>query len=297
MGECGVFAADMIVTGEAARADRRQACFPLGTVHRPPQGWVRFSEVSVDTHGDRASRVAMVDSTVLKTTRVLVVEDSPEFLQLIRAALERESGFAIETCMDGRSAIDAARACDPDVVVLDLGLPGMDGVEVCRELRTFTDAYVLMLTARDEEIDRLVGLAVGADDYMTKPFSPRELVARLQVLMRRPRGGIRTEAPAGGDVVDLADLRLDPQAREVHVGGRPVDLTKIEFDLLAVLAGRPGMVFTRQMLVDTVWGHDWYGDDHMVSVHIANLRKKIDSDGSKHIITIRGVGYRFAVRA
>lgn len=227
-------------------------------------------------------------------TRVLIVEDAPEFLQMIKAVFEREGGFAVETCTDGRRAIDVARASDPDVVVLDLGLPSMDGVETCRELRTFTDAYVLMLTARKEEIDRLVGLAVGADDYMTKPFSTRELIARVHVLLRRPRASRRDDQARSGDIVELADLRLDRPAREVYVADELTELTKIEFDLLATLMERPGMVFTRQMLVDTVWGHDWCGDDHMVSVHIANLRKKIDHSGSKHIRTVRGVGYRMA---
>ena len=212
---------------------------------------------------------------------------------MVVAVLTREDAYDVTTATNGPDALDSARSVDPDVVVLDLGLPGMDGVEVCRELRSFTDAYVLMLTGRDDEVDRLVGLAVGADDYMTKPFSTRELVARVQVLLRRPRGGIRpdeadeTEAP-----ISLGDLEVDLLSREVRVSGDLVELTKIEFDLLATLAGRPDMVFTRRLLVDSVWGDDWYGDDHMISVHVANLRKKIDRGDTNHIKTVRGVGYR-----
>ena len=234
------------------------------------------------------------DSGVSKT-RILAVDDAPEILQMIQAVLGRDPNYELATATNGIEALDVARETDPDVVILDLGLPGMDGVEVCRELRAFTDAYVIMLTGRDDEVDRLVGLAVGADDYMTKPFSTRELAARVQVLLRRPRGGIRTDDPESGDAsstLKLGDLSIDVAAREVRVDGDLVELTKIEFDLLATLAARPEMVFTRQFLVETVWGDDWYGDDHMVSVHVANLRKKIDLGQRRFIKTVRGVGYR-----
>jgi len=228
-------------------------------------------------------------------TTVLVVEDAPEFRQMVEAIFEREGTYIVESCADGVVALDVAREIDPEVIILDVGLPGMDGVSVCRELRTFTDAYVIMLTARDEEVDRLVGLAVGADDYMTKPFSARELVARVQTVLRRPRVARVSEATAASDgAIELGDVRLDRLAREVQVEGEAVELTKIEFDLLEALIGRPDMVFSRQLLLETVWGDDWYGDDHMISVHVANLRKKLDRRGKKHIKTVRGVGYRYA---
>lgn len=228
-------------------------------------------------------------------TRILAVDDAPEILQMIEAVLGRDDNYDVSTASNGIEALELARSVDPEVVILDLGLPGMDGIEVCRELRSFTDAYVLMLTGRDDEVDRLVGLAVGADDYMTKPFSTRELAARVQVLLRRPRGGTRSgDADTSGTdaTIDLGALSLDLGAREVRVDGALVELTKIEFELLATLAARPEMVFTRQFLVETVWGDDWYGDDHMVSVHVANLRKKIDVGDHRFIKTVRGVGYR-----
>lgn len=235
----------------------------------------------------------MSSPTPSSQPRVLVIEDALEILQMIEAVLTRDGTYEVATATNGPDSLDLAKSFDPDVVILDLGLPGMDGVEVCRELRSFTDAYVLMLTGRDDEVDRLVGLAVGADDYMTKPFSTRELVARVQVLLRRPRGGVRSEsADTSASSITLGDVVIDLLSREVRVDGSLTELTKIEFDLLATLAGRPDMVFTRQLLVDSVWGDDWYGDDHMISVHVANLRKKIDVGDTKHIRTVRGVGYR-----
>ncbi len=224
---------------------------------------------------------------------VLVVEDAPEFRQMLEAVLARE-GYEVVVAPDGEQGLELAEEAEPTVVVLDLGLPGIDGIEVCRRLRTFSDAYVVMLTARDEEVDRLVGLAVGADDYMVKPFSPRELVARIQAMLRRPRS-VGT-GPADGDRREVGDLRVDLLAREVHVGDAEVSPTRIEFDLLAALIGRPDMVFSRQMLLEQVWGPTWVGDDHVVDVHIANLRRKIDLDGRSHIKTVRGVGYRLDVR-
>ena len=231
--------------------------------------------------------------------RILVVEDTAEFRQMIEVIFEREETFDVRSCGDGLEAIEVARSFDPDVVVLDIGLPGADGVTVCRELRTFTDAYVIMLTARDDEVDRLVGLAVGADDYMTKPFSARELVARVQVVLRRPRGGVTAGAPAeeprSEGVVEIDDVRLDRLAHEVYLDGELIELTKIEFDLLDTLISRPDMVFSRGLLLETIWGDNWFGDDHMISVHVANLRKKLDRRGRRHIKTVRGVGYRYAV--
>lgn len=221
---------------------------------------------------------------------ILIVEDAPEFVQLIRTALENGGEYRIEVATDGLSAIALVRGLDPDLVILDLGLPGADGIEVCRQIRTFTDAYVLMLTARSDEVDQLVGLAVGADDYVTKPFSGREVAARVKVLLRRPRTSVASaDEPS---TIEVGDLRIDLLARAVTVAETAVELTKIEFDLLATLAARPEMVFTRQLLLEAVWGGDWFGDDHLVSVHIANLRKKIDHNGHNHVTTVRGVGYR-----
>lgn len=223
--------------------------------------------------------------------RALVVEDEEPIRRVIVAYLQQE-GFQVVQAADGRRALAAAQEQRPDVVVLDLMLPDLDGVEVCRRLRTFTDAYVVMLTARSEEVDTLIGLSVGADDYMTKPFSPRELVARIKTLLRRPR------APDGGDtaaqVRRFGDLSVDPAAREVTLGGRPVALTRTEFDILDVLAAEPRTVHTRVQLVSHVWGRDWVGDEHLVDVHIAHIRAKLaeDTAAPKYIVTVRGVGFR-----
>ncbi len=225
--------------------------------------------------------------------RVLVVDDAPEFLELISGLLRKE-GYEVDEAADGTSAIEAARAHDPDLVVLDLSLPDLDGMEVCRQLREFTDAYVLMLTARDDEIDRVMGLKTGADDYVTKPFSPRELAARVEAMLRRPRGaGASTAASDDDDARVFGTLVIHPLAREVEVDGTAIELTRIEFDILDVLSERPRMVHSRAVLRERVWGENWFGDDHVVDVHIANLRKKIDSgDGPSAVRTVRGVGYR-----
>lgn len=225
----------------------------------------------------------------LGRVRALVVDDAPEFVELIAGQLRGE-GFEVETATEGEAAIESARLLEPDVIVLDLGLPTIDGVEVCRRIRTFSQAYIVMLTARDEEVDKLIGLSVGADDYMTKPFSPRELAARVRAMLRRPRSGM--ESPAERRA---GKLTIDPLAREVRVEGVDVELTRIEFDLLDKLSARPKMVFTRAKLLEAVWGPDWFGDDHVVDVHISSLRRKIGDDPqSPHYIrTVRGVGYRF----
>jgi len=183
-----------------------------------------------------------------------------------------------------------ARSHSPELVLLDINLPTMDGLEVCRKIREFSDAYVIMLTARTEEFDRVLGLAVGADDYVTKPFSVQEVAMRIKAMRRRPRlTGNRSQ------LFDFGDLVLDPVAREVRVAGELVDLTKIEFDLLDTLAQAPRRAFSRRTLLAQVWGEDWFGDDHVVDVHLANLRRKIGEPASspKHIKTVRGVGYRF----
>jgi DNA-binding response OmpR family regulator len=224
--------------------------------------------------------------------RVLVVDDEPALTALVARYLTRD-GFEVTQVHDGVTAVGAARKVDPDVVVLDLGLPRLDGVEVCRQLRTFSDCYVLMLTARSEEIDTLIGLSVGADDYMTKPFSPRELVARVKVLLRRPRSGPRAGVAEEPPRV-FRDLVIDAAGREVFVRGRPVELTRTEFDVLSALSGRPKLAFTRRQLIDAVWGDGWIGDEHLVDVHVGHLRRKLDDDAAapRFIRTVRGVGYR-----
>jgi len=228
-----------------------------------------------------------------RSQRVLVVDDAPEFVEMLVPLLERE-GYTTRSAADGEQAIDVARAFVPDVIVLDLGLPKLDGVDVCRQVRTFSDAYVIMLTARADEVDRVVGLEVGADDYMTKPFSPRELVARVRAMLRRPRT-TPSVAAQGGDLRTFGPLEVDPLGHVVRVGGDEVQLTRIEFDLLETLSSKPAMVFSRALLRERVWGPDWFGDDHVVDVHIANLRKKIDLGGEASFVrTVRGVGYRLA---
>jgi DNA-binding response OmpR family regulator len=226
--------------------------------------------------------------------RVLVVDDEQPLAKLVASYLERD-GFEVSLAYDGQSALDLARQVDPDVVVLDLGLPVLDGVEVCRVLRTFSDCYVVMLTARSEEVDKLIGLSVGADDYMTKPFSPRELVARVHVMLRRPRA-----TPTGTAVVNeepprvFGPLSVDVAGREVHLEGTPITLTRTEFDVLAALSARPKLAFSRRQLIETVWGETWVGDEHLVDVHVGHLRRKLGDDpgAPRFVKTIRGIGYR-----
>ena len=228
------------------------------------------------------------------TGRVLVVDDEVDLAELVAEYL-RKAGLEVAVRHDGTEAVVAVRDFAPDVLVLDLGLPGIDGIEVCRQVRTFSDCHVLMLTARDDEVDKIVGLSVGADDYVTKPFSPRELVARVQAMLRRARTRpvpVPSE-PAGQGLV-IGDLVVDEAARQVHLGGAPVALTRIEFDLLAALAAHPQVVLSRRQLVEMVWDAAWTGDAHLVDVHIGRIRKKLGDEaaGPKFIQTIRGVGYR-----
>ena len=223
--------------------------------------------------------------------RAMVVEDERELAGLVGSYLELD-GFEVTLSHDGADAVDRAREVDPDLIVLDLGLPSVDGVEVCRQIRTFSDAYVVMLTARSDEIDTVVGLSVGADDYMTKPFSPRELTARVRAMLRRPR--TPDGAPPDPDVLTFGPLRIDPAGREVWLDDAPVSLTRTEFDLLATLSRRPRMAFTRRQLIDDVWGENWVGDEHLVDVHIGHLRRKLGDDATagRFVRTFRGVGYR-----
>ena len=226
---------------------------------------------------------------------ILVVDDERNLVDLVKGYLERE-GFQVLAAADGPSAVEMTRSHQPHLIILDVMLPGFDGVEACRQIRQFSHAYVLMLTARSEEIDKIVGLSVGADDYLTKPFSPREMVARVKAMLRRPRslGRIAEEAPA---VQRFGELVLDEGRHAVTQRGEEIALTAREFQLLTTLAAHPGHVFTRSQLLERVWGDDYY-DDHVVDVHVANLRKKIEDDPAnpRFVETVRGVGYRFAPR-
>jgi DNA-binding response OmpR family regulator len=219
----------------------------------------------------------------------LVVDDEQPLVQIVQTYLERE-GFEVIAAGNGEQAVDAAREHAPDLIVLDLMLPGIDGIEACRQIRAFSDAYIVMLTAKADETDKIIGLSTGADDYLTKPFSPGELVARVRAMLRRPRS-IEARGP---NVRRFGDLELDQAAREITLDGDPVELTRLEFDLLEVLSAEPRVAFSRAQLVQRVWGPDWFGDDHLVDVHIANLRRKLgdDSAAPKFVRTVRGVGYR-----
>jgi len=222
-------------------------------------------------------------------TKILIVDDEPKIRRIVSSYMADE-GYDVAEAHDGETALDLLDA-DPDLVILDVGLPGIDGIEVLRQLRTRSDVPVILLTARAEETDRLIGLSVGADDYVTKPFSPRELVLRVKAILRRV---------ASGPVEDTAALRfdglaIDPGARTVDVDGTHPDLTPLEFDLLVALAGEPGRVLTRRQLLDRVWGWDFYGDERVVDVHVRNLRNKIGDDATdpRFVATARGVGYKF----
>lgn len=204
-----------------------------------------------------------------------------------------EAGFEVHTAGDGDRALAELHAWDPDVVVLDLNIPGPDGLEVCRRLRGFSSAYVLMLTARRDEVDKLVGLSSGANDYLTKPFSPKELVARIRAMLRRPRAidGHDSQVPHRSRSVGPVTIDLD--AREITVAGTVVNTTRIEFELLAAMSERPRLVHTRDQLRSRAWGESWLADDHAVDVHMSNLRRKLATAGAPGLLTtVRGVGYR-----
>jgi DNA-binding response OmpR family regulator len=223
---------------------------------------------------------------------ILVVDDEARIVQLVRDYLER-AGFAVLSARDGETAVLLARRERPDLIVLDLMLPGMDGLDVCRRLRQESAVPIIMLTARVEEADRIVGLELGADDYVTKPFSPRELVARVRAALRRASGQI---GPAS--VIRAGDLQLDTATMTASVGGQPVDLTPTEFHLLAALARQPGRIFSREQLLEAIHGVTFDGYDRSVDSHIKNLRRKIESDPRqpRHIETVYGVGYRLVGR-
>jgi len=216
---------------------------------------------------------------------ILVVDDERHIVDLLRLYLEKE-GFVVVAAADGEEALALHARHDPSLVILDLMLPKVDGFEVCREIRRRGETPIIMLTARSDDVDAVVGLELGADDYVTKPFNPRALVARVRAVLRR------TDVTArGGRPIELGDLRIDPRRRDVQVGDRHVELRAREFDLLAALARDPGVVLTRDMLLEGVWGTDFPGETRTVDVHIAELRKKLAPDGPA-IETVRGVGYR-----
>ncbi|HEY3407589.1 MAG TPA: response regulator transcription factor [Propionicimonas sp.] len=226
----------------------------------------------------------------------LVVDDEPSLVRVVERYLLQD-GFTVRTAGDGETALALARESEPDLIVLDLGLPGMDGIEVCREVRTFSRCYILMLTARADEVDMLVGLGVGADDYVTKPFSPRTLMARVRTLLRRPRSNTADGVDAATPTQRVfGDLVMDLPAREVRVGPSLISLTRLEYDLLETLSSRPRVVFTRQQLLDALW-EDATGvasDEHLVDIHVGHLRRKLGDDpkSARYVITVRGVGYR-----
>ncbi len=225
--------------------------------------------------------------------RVLVVEDDPTVAEVVTRYLARE-GYRVETVADGASALDRALAAPPDLMVLDLMLPVLDGLEVCRRLRAVLPVPIIMLTARGDETDRVVGLELGADDYVAKPFSPRELAARVKSVLRRSAGPLAGPWPAEGQRLTAGEIELDLASREVHVAGGAVVLTVREFDLLAFLMIHPRRVFRREELLDHVWGYT-FGDTSTVTVHVRRLREKIEMDPSSpaHLQTVWGVGYRF----
>lgn len=217
---------------------------------------------------------------------VVVVEDDPNIADLVDLYLRRD-GYRVLLAADGDRGLEVLSREDPAIVVLDVGLPGTrDGFDVCREIRARSTVPVLFLTARDDEVDRILGLELGADDYLVKPFSPRELVARVRAILRRTR-----EGPPPKEVVTAGDLEVDLRRREVRRAGAVVTLTTREFDLVAFLAGNAGLALSRQQLLDGVWGTDWYGDERTVDVHVAQLRKKLGAD--LPLATVWGVGYRF----
>lgn len=222
--------------------------------------------------------------------RILVVDDEPGIRRVLRGYLQAE-GFRVVEAATGTEALARAEELHPELVLLDVMLPDVDGVEVLRRLRAFSDVFVVLLTARAEETDKLLGLAVGADDYVTKPFSPREVVARVKAVLRRDRA---READ-GEEVLAFERLEVDLSAREVRVDNRPVSLSALELDLLAALARSPGRVFSRRQLLEGVWGYDFFGDERVVDVHVRNLRRKLGDDAAapRFIGTVRGAGYKF----
>ncbi|MBI4790918.1 MAG: response regulator transcription factor [Chloroflexi bacterium] len=228
----------------------------------------------------------------MNSQHVLVVDDEPQVVEVLKLYLSRE-GYRVHTAVDGQAALDAFEAHAPDLVVLDLMLPKVDGLEVFRRLRAKRALPIIMLTAKGDELDRVLGLELGADDYIVKPFSPREVVARVKNVLRRAAS---TSAEDGADKpIVNGEMRIDPRTRLVHVGDRRVELTGKEFDLLYFLAQHPGQVFTRAQLLDRVWGYEFFGDASTVTVHVRRLREKIETNPAEpqYLATLWGVGYKF----
>jgi len=219
--------------------------------------------------------------------RILIVDDEAHIVELVRLYLERD-GFRVESASDGAQGLRLALELRPALIILDLMLPEVDGLEVCRQVRADSDVPIVMLTARDEDVDKIVGLELGADDYLTKPFNPRELLARVKAILRRTEAAPRTE----GKALHLGDLTVDPARREVTVAGVPVALRAKEFDLLQAFAEHKGLVLTREQLLSRVWGYDFYGETRTVDVHVAHLRKRLAASAGVRIETVTGVGYK-----
>ena len=228
---------------------------------------------------------------------ILVVDDEPKIVELARDYLEH-AGFAVATASDGASALEQIRRRAPDLVVLDLGLPRVDGLDVTREVRRRGDLPIVMLTARDDELDKLLGLELGADDYMTKPFSPRELVARVRAVLRRAEraGGSPDGGGPGAEVIRAGEVTIDVPRMRVEAGGRLVELTPTEFQILVALARRPGRILTRSQLLDAVHGIAFESYERAIDTHVKNLRRKLEPDPRvpRYVLTVHGVGYRFA---
>lgn len=221
---------------------------------------------------------------------ILAIDDEDAILKIVEAYLVVE-GYTVYLAQDGRAGLAAFRRYQADLIILDVMLPGLDGFEVLQQIRRESEVYVLMLTAKSEEVDRVVGLTIGADDYLTKPFSPRELVARVKAILRRGRSTTTDETPP----LQFSHLRIDPHRYEAWRDDEKLDLTTLEFKLLYALASYAGMVMSRQQLLEQVWGYDYFGEDRVVDVHIGHLRQKIELDPSNptFILTVRGVGYKF----
>jgi len=229
-----------------------------------------------------------------QTTTVLVVEDEDSFVDALTVGLARE-GFRVQVARDGAQALDVFDAVKPDLVLLDVMLPKVSGIDVCRELRRRSKVPIIMVTAKGAEIDTVVGLEVGADDYVTKPYRMRELVARMRAVLRRSPDDEQVVVD-GVDVLHSGDVRLDTERHEVQIRGAEVALPLKEFELLALLLQNAGRVLTRDTLIDRIWGHDYVGDTKTLDVHIKRLRAKVEPDPSQptHIVTIRGLGYKFS---
>ena len=229
------------------------------------------------------------------TRRILVVDDEESIRHLVASYL-RADGFVVEELGDGEAALDRVRRADDlDVIILDVRMPKVDGIDALREIRRLSDSYVIMLTAAAEETDRLIGLSMGADDYMVKPFSPREVVARVKAVLRRQRNQARTDAATPLPPLTFPSLIIDIETYQILLDDEPVELTALQFSLIRTMAESPGRVFTRRQLIERVWGRDFYGEERIVDVHIGNLRKALRDEAAnpRFIGTVRGVGYRF----